>query len=356
MKFIHISDIRFGCTPDANMPWAKERENAVEAAFSRILSACRREEADCLLISGGLFYGQPTLELMDKVSAYFNTIPRVQVIIIGGSQDYAGASSLARAYRWPENVTYAASGELTRISLKESDAEIYAASWTSSREKPDYSALPGETAAAVRILMVYGGDAQRPAVTEEVLNQAGYTYAALGGCSRASVLYEGKAVYSGAPVPLSMKDTGKHGYYAGMTGPDGMLVSLKFIQLPGVRYIPLTVGVTPDSTNKEVIRNVAAELRRRGEKNIYRIRLTGKRSPGEIFCLDELRDGFRIYEITDETEPEYDFRQLFAGHSSDIIGSYVKEMNTEEASEVKRKALYYGVDALLQTAEKETER
>ena len=60
---------------------------------------------------------------------------------------------------------------------------------------------------------------------------------------------------------------------------------------------------------------------------------------------------FRIAEIIDDTEPDYDFSALFAEHSSDMIGFFIQALQKEDMSPVEKKALYYGVNALLHTTD-----
>ena len=57
-----------------------------------------------------------------------------------------------------------------------------------------------------------------------------------------------------------------------------------------------------------------------GREHIYRFRLKGMRDPDIEFDLSSLSARFRIGEIIDESEPQYDFPALFAEHSSDMIG------------------------------------
>ena len=41
MKFIHIADVHLGATPDASMPWAKQRAQEIWDGFDALL------EKDC---------------------------------------------------------------------------------------------------------------------------------------------------------------------------------------------------------------------------------------------------------------------------------------------------------------------
>ena len=98
-----------------------------------------------------------------------------------------------------------------------------------------------------------------------------------------------------------------------------------------------------------LFRSIMAEIRKRGEENIYRFRLKGMRDPDIEFDLSSLEAQFRIAEIIDDTEPDYDFSALFAEHSSDMIGFFIQALQKEDMSPVEKKALYYGVNALLHT-------
>ena len=75
------------------------------------------------------------------------------------------------------------------------------------------------------------------------------------------------------------------------------------------------------------------------------------RDPDIEFDLEQLSSRFRIAEILDDSEPQYDFSALFAEHSSDMIGFFIQDLQKENMSPVEKKALYYGVNALLRTTD-----
>ena len=71
------------------------------------------------------------------------------------------------------------------------------------------------------------------------------------------------------------------------------------------------------------------------------------RDPDISFDLDALKLRFRIADIIDETEPQYDFSSLFAEHPSDMIGFYIQALKKPDM----KKALFYGIHALLLTTD-----
>jgi hypothetical protein len=75
------------------------------------------------------------------------------------------------------------------------------------------------------------------------------------------------------------------------------------------------------------------------------------RDPDISFDLNMLSTRFKIMEIIDESEPQYDFSALFAEHSSDMIGFYIQALQKPEMSPMEKKALYYGINALLRTTD-----
>ena len=58
-----------------------------------------------------------------------------------------------------------------------------------------------------------------------------------------------------------------------------------------------------------------------------------------------------MVEAVDESAPQYAFCQLFAEHPSDMIGFYIQAFQKEDPSPIEKKALYYGIDALLRTTD-----
>lgn len=75
------------------------------------------------------------------------------------------------------------------------------------------------------------------------------------------------------------------------------------------------------------------------------------RDPDISFDLDALKLRFRIADIIDETEPQYDFSALFAEHPSDMIGFYIQALKKPDMSRWRKRLLFYGIHALLLTTD-----
>ena len=147
--------------------------------------------------------------------------------------------------------------------------------------------------------------------------------------------------YCGSPEPLDKTETGAHGIFYGEINPSTLLVTkLEFIPMSKLRYIPLIVNVTPATTNTELCLKMSHEIDKRGTDNIYRFRVRGMRDPDITFDLDSLLLRYKISDILDESEPEYDFSALFAEHPSDMIGFYIRALQKPDMSPVEKRRCF----------------
>ncbi len=354
MKFIHTADIHWGMVPDADKPWSRERTQAIRDTFSRIVAAAREREADFLFISGDLFHRQPLQKDLKEVNYLFSTIPSVHVVIIAGNHDRIRKNSALLSFRWAPNVTYLMDETMQSVYFEDCNVEVHGFSY----HTPDlYESLTGSGLdvpedGRIHILMVHGGDVSHLPLDRAALSASGYSYIALGHIHKPEIVIEKKAAFPGSPEPLDPTETGDHGVWLGSIDPLSRKVdSLEFLPLCRSRYIPLIVNITTRTTNTELEMKIAQEINQRGAQNIYRFRIRGMRDPAIEFDLENLTAKYRIAEITDESEPQYDFSALFAEHPSDMIGFYIRAFDKPDMSPVEKKALYYGINALLRTTD-----
>lgn len=353
MKFIHTGDLHYGMKPDIGKPWSAERAQAVKDALASIVRAARDEKVDLLLIAGDLFHHQPLVRDLKEIGYLFASIPDVAVAVIAGNHDRIRDNSAVLSFPWPKNVYYFTESSLSSVYLRRINTEVYGFSYH-TREIRD-NLLEGVEApenGRIRILLCHGGDAKHLPLDVKELSEAGFSYCALGHIHKPEIAVPGKVAWCGSPEPLDLTETGPHGYFLGeINDISRQITSLDFVRLAKVQYTSLIVHVTPDSTNAELLMTLSDELARRGSQNIYRLQIKGLRDPDVVFDLDTLRQRFRIAELFDYSEPKYDFSRLFAEHSSDMIGFFIQELDKPDLSLLDKKALYYGVSALLHTTE-----
>lgn len=353
MKFIHTGDIHWGMCPDAGKPWGNERTQAIKDTFRTIIEHAKEMDVDCLFISGDLFHRQPLMKDLKEVNYLLSTIPSVKVIIIAGNHDRIRDNSALLSFTWSPNVTFLMDEKLTSVYFEDINTEVHGFSYhTAEIKEPLLDDIQVPLNSRIQILMAHGGDISHLPISFNSLELSPFSYIALAHIHKPHVVVEGRMAYCGSPEPLDMTETGVHGYYTGEIHPaTRKLVSLQFIPTASVQYIPLAVNVSKDTTNVELSDRIAHEIENRGEQNIYRFRIKGMRDPDIEFDLEQLASRFRIAEILDDSEPQYDFSALFAEHSSDMIGFYIQALQKDNMSPVEKKALYYGVNALLHTTD-----
>lgn len=353
MKFIHTGDIHWGMSPDSDKPWSRERSRDIRDTFTAIIAKAKELRVDCLFIAGDLFHRQPLLRDLKEVNYLFSTIPQTQVIIIAGNHDRIRKNSAVLSFSWASNVTFLESEDVSSVYFEDINTEVTGFSYyTAEIPEPRLDALEAPEDGKIHILLGHGGDANHVPIDRAALASSGFSYIALGHIHRPEILLDKKMAYCGSPEPLDKTETGRHGILYGEIDPESCQVTtLNFIPMAKLRYIPLIVRVTPDTTNTELYLKIAHEIEQRGNDNIFRFKVQGMRDPDISFDLDALKLRFRIADIIDETEPQYDFSALFAEHPSDMIGFYIQALKKPDMSPVEKKALFYGIHALLLTTD-----
>lgn len=353
MKFIHIADVHWGMNPDNDKPWGRERAQAVKDTFAEVIRQAKARDVDCLFIAGDLFHRQPLLRDLKEVNYLFSTIPGVRVVVIAGNHDRVRPSSALMSFTWCPNVTWIMDEDLTSVYFEDLNTEILGFSYHSAEiTESRLNNVNAPETPRIHVLLAHGGDAAHLPLDKAQLPRAGFSYVALGHIHKPELAPDCSYAYPGSPEPLDKTETGRHGMIVGEISPSTCRVtSLEFVPLAQVQYIPLVVHVTPATTNGELADRVTEEVKRRGSSNIYRFRIRGMRDPDLTFDLQPLEHRLQIIEIVDESEPQYDFSRLFAEHPGDMIGFFIRALEKEDASQVEKKALYYGIDALLRTTD-----
>lgn len=353
MKFIHTGDIHWGMSPDSDKPWSRERARDIRETFAAIIEKTKMLGADCLFIAGDLFHRQPLLKDLKEVNYLFSTIPQVKVVMIAGNHDRIRKNSAVLSFSWCPNVTFLDSEELTSVYFKDINTEVTGFSYhTAELTEPRLNQASAPRDNRIHILLGHGGDLNHTPIDRAGLAASGFTYIALGHIHKPELLIERKMAYCGSPEPLDKTETGVHGIYFGEIHPTAReVIRLDFIPMARIRYIPLIVNVTPATTNTELYQKISREIEKRGSDHIYRFKIRGMRDPDISFELDALQLRYRIADILDETEPQYDFSALFAEHPSDMIGFYIRALEKPDMNPVEKKALFYGIHALLLTTD-----
>ena len=88
-----------------------------------------------------------------------------------------------------------------------------------------------------------------------------------------------------------------------------------------------------------------------GTQNIYRVILKGQKGRGVRPQFDDVSQDYKIYEVVDNTMFEYNADGLKRDNEHNILGRFIAELSGED-DEVSKKALEYGLEAIIATGEK----
>lgn len=387
MKFIHIADVHLGVTPDAGMPWGETRSRDIWNSFRLVIEQARKQQADLLLIAGDLFHRQPLKRELKEIAAWFAEIPDTEIVLIAGNHDYLHPKSYYRSFDWSENVHFIGTRDLTTVALEQIHTTIWGCSFwdqedtravyssnilqkvlqnrnmVSSHRKTEYDVSLAWGAADrnadsgqsdqgrknFQILLGHGGDDRHHPFRANDIIEAGFDYAAFGHIHKAAQLIPGKVVMAGSLEPTDCNDFGPHGFWMGELTERGTSVS--FYPIKKCEYIRQEINVTPELSAYAVSELVRQELQNREPYQISHVVLRGYRDAETELALDEIAQMERVVRVVDETEPDYQFDLLKQKYDGTLLQKYIDVMEQCPNLELRKKALYYGVQAMLDATE-----
>lgn len=351
MKFIHIADVHLGAKPDRGFSWSEQRGKDIWDSFTHIAEICESEGIDLLLIAGDLFHKQPLLRELKEAAYTLGRLSRTQVVLIAGNHDYISERSPYTSFSWPDNVHMLADRDMDSIYLENINTEIYGFSYHAREIKePLYDKITPGCAERINILLAHGGTADNIPIDKNALLRSDFDYIALGHIHKPEYLAE-RMAYCGSLEPMDKNETGERGYIKGeiIKEEEKSRLHSEFIPHARCQYKRIALAVHPGMTNGEIRDSIREIMKSQGEDHIYQFSLTGKRARDMVFDIEGFLGLGNILEAADNTLPDYDFTALKEENEDNIIGLYIKAIEEGEFSrEFGEKALYYGMEALLE--------
>jgi DNA repair exonuclease SbcCD nuclease subunit len=356
MKFIHIADVHLGAKPEADRGLLVDREKELYESFFRILSVCEEEQVDLLLIAGDLFHRQPLLRELKEVNYMLSKLTHTKVVMIAGNHDYIAAKSNYLELNWNGNMQILSAKEMDSIYLEELNTEVYGFSYkTRDIYEPKYNNVFVGVEERINILLAHGGDERNIPIDYKQLAMAGFDYIALGHIHKPEMFSE-KMAYSGSLEPLDKSELGEHGYIEGYIDKDDrnqVDIKTRFVPFSKREYKKVLISVTSESTNLSIQEDVKVVMRQLGEKHMYQVIMEGRRDPDLLIDTQAIYTLGNLIEVLDYVVPDYDFDVLYQKNKDNLIGAYINKIrNSSIDSELNEKALYYGIQALLNTKER----
>lgn len=346
MKFIHIADIHLGAKPDKDKPWGKEREKHCWQAFTEVITRAKEEQVQLLLIAGDLFHRQPLLRELKEVNYQFSRLPQTQVVLIAGNHDYMNPNSYYRTFAWGENVHFLKEERIAYVELEGLNTRVYGLSYW-HRELPHalYQNIQVKEGDYCNILLAHGGDEKHIPFRSEDFKRSGFDYVAFGHIHKPVQVIPDKVVMAGALQPIDCNDMGVHGYFAGEIKDHTCHVEFK--PLHYCEYVPLNLKVSREVTQGALMEFVAGRIKKAPSHQLFKITLTGFCDSDTAIDTKGLEEMDRVVQVINHCQPDYDFEKLKLQYGQQILGRYIKALEEMPQDETTKKALYYGVEALL---------
>ncbi len=345
MHFIHTGDLHLGAAPDANTAWAKERAVAVRNTLPRIVALAKMEKADLLLITGDLFNRIPIHKELKDINYYFSQIPKTRIVITAGNHDYITDNSPYNDFAWAPNVTFIATPYVSSVYFADINTEVHGFSYHSRDiTDPILDGIRAPKDDRIHILMAHCGDPEHVPVKLAALARSGFDYVALGHIHKPRIFKNTRMAYCGSPEPLDNTDIGPRGLLSGDVTKTGF--DLRWRRIAERQYREIGMTVEPETLEPELLDRLREEIARHPD-DIYRITLNGARAPEVSFDADAISQLAKVSKVIDNTEPEYNIGNLLLEHSGDLIARFISELQDSEDDPVRRNALYYGLNALL---------
>ena len=296
IRFVHAADFHLGSS-FSNLPADKAeiRRTELFRSFLGVISLCKQDRPDFLLIAGDLFDSPLLPEAVTReVACAFASIPETCVVIAPGNHDPYYPKSVYDLQAWPKNV-FVFSGAFGSIFFAEKNTRIWGGAFHNPRVLEPLiptnfvssEVINTDSPDVISLLVMHGevcsggGESHfyNP-ISLSKLARSGIDYAALGHVHERSTPQKVGGVvyaYSGCPEPRGFDELGVKGVYRGVVSKGNAQISFAPTNIRS--YLPLSISVDSCDTNQAVLERILSALQDKGgpsfSKNAYLLTLEG---------------------------------------------------------------------------------
>lgn len=347
MRFIHIADVHLGAEPDAGTAYSGERPVEIWETFERVIGICEREQTDLLLIAGDLFHRQPLRRELKEVNSLFAGLTHTRVVLMAGNHDHIRKDSAYLTFPWNDNVYPLFDREAEYVEFPDLETSVTGLSYHGREiREPLYNQILAPGVQRYEILLAHGGDEKHIPIDFPALENAGFDYVALGHIHKPQAVKRDRMIYAGALEPVDRNDTGPHGYVRGEIR-EGR-VKVQWLPCAKREYIHLELAVEENDTSAAVRKKIEKLTEEKGNENIYKVVLVGRRDADIVFDTGGMDRRGNITEIVDHTRPALDFEKLARENPNTLLGRYIGMFSGCGEESTEYRALCEGVEALLE--------
>lgn len=347
LKMIHIADTHLGASAHQNNSWQMDRKKELWQALEQVVLAAESEQVDLLLIAGDMFHRQPLLRELKELNYIFSHLTHTKVVFIAGNHDYMKTNSYYRTFEWEKHVYYLKGSQCESIYFEDLNTEIYGLSYDNYEIRESrYDDIIIKDKKRINILLAHGGDEKHIPFSKTTLGTKGFDYIALGHIHVPQILISNKMAYAGALEPVDIGDEGVHGYFVVEVDEKG--TNLTFRKSAKREYKVIKIQSDSSFTNRKLQDTIQDTIQKMNEPNyLWKIMIIGYRDEEISYDMEAIYSIDKVVSVIDLTEPDYDFDKLQTEYARSIIGKYIQTMRSKDMTDIQKKALYYGVKAML---------
>lgn len=337
MKILHSADWHL----DAPMTGYSEEQTArlrreLRKIPDKVVTLCRAEGCDLLILAGDLFDGPHTRESLTAVRTALASAG-VPVIITPGNHDFCAQTSPYLTEDWPGNVHIFTESNITALSLPELDCRIYGAGYQSMDCPGLLKNFRAEGSERWHIGVLHG-EANTPSspycpITKAQILESGLDYLALGHIHKGGSFRAGDTLcaWPGCPMGRGYDELGPKGVIIA-TLEDGVKASFVPLDTPRFYDEELDAGDDPAAS-------VAALLPAVDSSDFYRVTLTGYCAGVDPDAIAAAFPHIPNLQLRDHTLPEMDLWSC-AGEDS-LEGVYfglLQNFSNSDSETISRRA------------------
>ncbi|WP_044642250.1 metallophosphoesterase family protein [Risungbinella massiliensis] len=376
VPFLHTADLHLdepvkGWKGSQEDLWRRHEEH--RNTFRKIVDLVQERNLPFLLIAGDfLEHGYASHQTVEFVMDQFARIPQTKVLISPGNHDPYKDGSWYKKPIWPEHV-HIFSSKWEKHRFSEWNLEIHGKGFSDFAERD--GSLPEFEDSPYHKLMLVHGEFQKKSmksdyfpIQEKELAALNYDYVALGHIHKTSqydLANERNTIvrYPGSPEALNWKELGERTVTIGEISSKG--IQTEIIPIHTRRYLLQEINVDDCTTREKLLERILQNSHLECKNSYITIRLVGRRYPdlpvGEErgWLLEQIRSaGYRDLYLEDETIPDFDLERL--KRKDRLICAFIEKMESRmdqvqqpKQQELIQKALYKGLEALIQKGIKE---
>lgn len=364
MKFIHVSDVRLGVTPDRDKEWQQKRKEEIYDDFFRFVDYVKENSIDLILISGNLFDYVPGVDELTMLDDSFKELTDTLIIYQPGCRDLLKPDSALFTYSFHSNIYVP--GVPERCIRYGSDSAMYCEEVcmddchffsfprftdkplniygepykTGGKELPDlYRIRPDKN--AYNILMTFSEDYR--------YRNRGYDYIAVSEGHYYRMLIRNMMYASGAFEPTSPEETGKHGFVEGVI-PETVeqKKQIRFINFAGRQYKTINYPVNKYMTSMEIAEDLIHLMKKEGSENIYTVNLVRNEACEKNFDIKKHFEFETLYilEINGEHYDRESYEKYIWANRNTAFGGLLGRLYT--SNPLERDGAKLAVDKIIE--------